>query len=210
MRIAALFVAAVTAVFAPRTEATQGNTVSLGSVVDRGPGLLAGRYYLRAAEMTLARKQHLRLELPPFPVGREFVLGIEFNEEGCAGSNSRNEISFRLVDDQGRLVFSTVGALRDLTWATNLGSCESAFGYVRGSAEEVPLGRDGDVCMRPKFAGIDYGNGTYFAPREGVRYSLEVEMTAESINKQGGAVFGVVFKDVGVFDAKNRNACLRK
>jgi len=155
-------------------------------------------------DLAQAEEKHFRVE--GLPADREFILGINLELGDCAIEKSDMRIALEMTDEHGNPVISENRSLHELTWSTGRDECVPAFGYVRGRAEEVPINKEGAVCMRPIITGADHGRGTYFVTRSSAAYEVSVRVYGKPTVPLGVHSAKVFIEDNGAYDSST-NRC---
>jgi len=168
-----------------------------GILVDNGRRFLTNRYVVTLGAIDIAQPHVWRFNARGLPA-REFVLGIVPDAADCSLLESSLGIAFEVTDEHGSKVIKEDGALRGLVWDRIFGQeCKSPFGYVRGQANEIPVG-NGTVRMEPVTTGVDCGRGTYFNSRPNGLYDITVSVQSGEHLSPGTHMAKVLLKDNGV------------
>ncbi len=106
-------------------------------------------------------------------------------------------VALSMKNERGISVISEDHPLREFTWSKGRDKCIPAFGYVRGAGQEVPLNKQGDVCMRPMITGADRGRGTYFVSRNSAVYEISVKVYGKSAGQLSPHSAKITLEDNG-------------
>lgn len=167
------------------------SSCGLAPILYQGDGHLSvtledGTYIVHLARIDLSKAGMYRFEMSNLPE-KTFTLGFAISRKPgdqvplIEQKPTHAYASLRLTNERGEVVMLVADVLSDWTWggATAPGFNDDAFVYHDGPLHKVqwPSGTTSYECYgtRP-----DYGWGTYFVPRPGAHYFVQLAITGEA------------------------------